>query len=154
MGKKVMECLTCKSILGEKRISPGPTIHEARFWYVEHAYPCKLKGWLVLVLKRHVEALHHLTQEEFLELGELQFKLARLVFDELDCEKEYSICLAEAPGFHHIHVHFIPKPRDLPDDLKAAKIFAMLKVNEQDAVPPGEIKALCEKLKARFEQAL
>jgi hypothetical protein len=38
--------------------------------------------------------------------------------------------------------------------LKATKIFAMLQVNEQDAVPPGEIKALCEKLKARFEQAL
>ena len=115
-----MDCLTCKSISGEKRISPGPTIHEARFWYIEHAYPCKLKGWLVLVLKRHVEALHDLTQEEFLELGELQFRLSRL----------------------------------LSDELKAAKILAMLKVNEQDAVPPGEIKALCDKLKAGFEQAL
>ena len=149
-----MECLTCKSISGERRISPGPTIHTGKYWYVEHAYPCKLKGWLVLVLKRHAEALHELSRDEFAELGELQFRLARLLSDELDCEKEYSVCLAEVPGFHHIHVHVIPKPRDLPDDLKATKIFSMLKVNEQDAIPPDEINTLCEKLKARFEQDL
>jgi len=62
-----VECFTCQSISGEKRISPGPTIHTAKFWLVEHAYPGKLKGWLVLALKRHVQALHELTRDEFLE---------------------------------------------------------------------------------------
>jgi diadenosine tetraphosphate (Ap4A) HIT family hydrolase len=148
-----MECFTCQSISGEKRISPGPTIHEGKFWLVEHAYPCQLKGWLVLVLKRHVEALHELSQEEFMELAELQYKLTRLLFDELDCEKEYSICLAEAEHFHHIHFHLIPKPKNLPDELKATRIFAMLKVEEKDAVPPDEIQALCENLNTKFRQA-
>jgi diadenosine tetraphosphate (Ap4A) HIT family hydrolase len=148
-----MECHTCKSISGEKRISPGPTLYDGKFWLVEHAYPCALKGWLVLVLKRHVESLHELSRDEFLELASLQHQLAQLLFREFDCEKEYSICLAEAEHFHHIHFHLIPKPRDLPNELKASKIFAMLQVEKEEAVPPDEIRALCEHLKARFEQA-
>ena len=52
-----------------------------------------------------------------------------------------------------IHFHLIPKPRDLPDELKASKIFVMLKVEKEDGVPPDEIRALCEHLQARFKQA-
>lgn len=149
-----MDCFTCKSISGEKRISPGPTIYEGKYWLVEHAYPCALKGWLVLVLKRHVESLHELSREEFLELGELQHRLAQLLFQELDCEKEYAVCLAEAEHFHHIHFHLIPKPHDLPDELRATRIFSMLKVEGKDVIPPDEIDALCEHFKTRLEQAV
>jgi diadenosine tetraphosphate (Ap4A) HIT family hydrolase len=148
-----MECFTCKSISGEKRISPGPTIYTGKYWLVEHAYPCTLKGWLVLVLKRHVESLHELDQEEFRELADLQHKLAKLLHEDTGCEKEYSICLAEAEHFHHIHFHLVPKPQGLPDDLKGAKIFAMLKAEEKEAVPPDEIQAFCETLKTGFERA-
>jgi hypothetical protein len=49
-----------------------------------------------------------------------------------------------------IHFHLIPKPRDLPDELKASKIFAMLHVEKEGAIPPDEIRALCEHLKAHF----
>ena len=49
--------------------------------------------------------------------------------------------------------HLIPKPRDLPDELKAIRIIAMLKFEEKDAVPPDQIRAWCEHLKTRFEQA-
>ena len=67
-----MECFSCRSISGDKRISPGPYIHEGNYWLVDHAYPTSLKGWLVIVLKRHVEALHELSQEEFKELADIQ----------------------------------------------------------------------------------
>ena len=74
-----MECWTCKSNTGEKRISPGPTIFEGEYWLVEHAYPVKTIGWLVIVLKRHAEALHELTPEEFAELAQIQARLTHLV---------------------------------------------------------------------------
>jgi|SRR5215216_4255221 len=70
-----MECWTCKSNTGEKRISPGPTIFEGKYWLVEHAYPVKAIGWLIIVLKRHAEVLHELTAEEFTELAQIQVKL-------------------------------------------------------------------------------
>lgn len=145
-----MECLTCLSSSGERRISPGATIFEGQSWYLEHAYPSALKGWLVVVLKRHVEALHELTAEEFIELGTIQARATKLLFSVLDCEKEYVMCLAEGEGFHHIHVHIVPKPRDLPPELKATRIFAMLKVTPDEAVPPDEIRAFCELLHKRY----
>ncbi len=145
-----MTCLSCVSISGEKRLSPGPTIYEGAYWLVEHAYPTTLQGWLVAVLKRHAEALHELTAEEFAELGVIQARATKLLFDALDCEKEYVMCLAESEGFHHIHFHIVPKPRDLPPELKATRIFALINVSPEEALPPQEVKAFCELLRERW----
>jgi len=120
------------------------------YWYLEHAYPTTLKGWLVVVLKRHVEALHELTAEEFAELGLIQARATKLLFEVVDCEKEYLMCLAESEGFHHIHVHIVPKSRDLPDELKATRIFALLKATAEEALPTQEVKAFCELLRERW----
>ena len=145
-----MECWTCKSNSGEKRISPGPTIFEGKYWLVEHAYPVQLTGWLVIVLKRHAEALHELTADEFAELGALQSRLTRFLFEELHCEKEYISCYAEMEHFRHIHVHVFARPPDLPDELKGGKSFALLKVAPEEAVPADKIVAFCERLQSRF----
>ena len=72
---------------------------------MEHAYPVQRIGWMVIVLKRHAEALHDLTAEEFTELGQIQSRLTHVLFEELHCEKEYSICFGEAENFAHIHFH-------------------------------------------------
>jgi diadenosine tetraphosphate (Ap4A) HIT family hydrolase len=149
-----MEFWTCKSNTGEKRISPGPTIFEGKYWLVEHAYPVKTIGWLVIVLKRHAEALHELTTEEFTELAQIQAKLTKVLFEELHCEKEYISCYAEAEHFYHIHFHVFAKPPDLPNELKGGKSFALLKVTDEEAVPPNQIIAFCELLRDRFAQVV
>jgi Diadenosine tetraphosphate (Ap4A) hydrolase and other HIT family hydrolases len=146
-----MECWTCKSNSGEKRISPGPTISEGQYWLVEHAYPVKTIGWLVIVLKRHAEALHELTTEEFTELAQIQARLTKVLFEELHCEKEYISCYTEAEHFYHIHFHVFAKPPDLPDELKGGKSFSLLKVTNEEAVSPNKIIAFCELLKNRFK---
>ncbi len=148
-----MECLTCKSISGERRISPGPTIYETEHWLVEHSYPCKMKGWLVLVLKRHTPALHELTADEFREIGELQGKVTGVLHRALDCEKEYVMCLAEAEGFNHVHMHVVAKPHGLPAELRGVRIFDMLRVDAEAAVPPQEIAQFCEQLREEFQRA-
>ena len=150
MRNDYMECLICKSNSGEKRISPGPTIFEGTHWFVEHAYPVKVKGWLVIVLKRHAEALHELITEEFTELAQIQAKLIPLLYEELHCEKEYVSCYAEMEHFRHIHFHIFAKPYDFPDELKGGKSFELLKVTLEQAVPPTEIIAFCELLKDKF----
>jgi diadenosine tetraphosphate (Ap4A) HIT family hydrolase len=147
-----MECWTCKSNTGEKRISPGPTIYKGKYWLVEHAYPVKIIGWLVIVLKRHAEALHELTVEEFAELGYIQSKVTQLLFEELHCEKEYISCFAEAEHFAHIHFHVFAKPHDFPEALKGGNSFALLNVSAEGEVPPDDIIAFCQILKNRFIQ--
>lgn len=147
-----MECWTCKSNTGEKRISPGPTIFEGEYWLVEHAYPVKAIGWIVIVLKRHAEALHELTAEEFTELGQIQARLTHLLYEQLHCEKEYISCYAEMEGFRHIHIHVFAKPANLPEELKGGKSFALLKVTAEEAVSTGETTAFCELLKQKWTE--
>jgi diadenosine tetraphosphate (Ap4A) HIT family hydrolase len=147
-----MECLTCKSNSGEQRISPGPTIYEGEYWLVEHAYPIRRVGWLVIVLKRHAEALHDLSVDEFTELGRLQSLATRFLNEELHCQKEYISCYGEAEGFAHIHFYVFAKPADLPEELKGGKSFNLLKASPEEAIPSGEIVAFCELLQNKFEQ--
>ena len=148
-----MDCYTCRSLSGERRISPGPTIYEGRYWLIEHAYPARLKGWLVIVLKRHAEALHEMTREEFVELGELQALAVRLLHEALDSAKEYVVCFAEKEHFQHAHFHVVARSHDLPDELKGTKIFAMINVTEAEALPREEIGTFCDMLKVRALQS-
>jgi diadenosine tetraphosphate (Ap4A) HIT family hydrolase len=142
------ECWSCPSLSGERRISPGPFIHVGRYWIVDHAYPTQLPGWLVLVLKRHAEALHELTGEEMVEMGDLIRRASLVLREVIGCEKEYVSCYAEAAHFAHIHVHVIPRAADLPGDLRGPRVFGLLAAD--DVVPPDEIRALSEALRARF----
>lgn len=140
------ECWTCLSNEGVRRISPGVTIFAGRYWLVEHAYPCALKGWLVIVLKRHVEALHLLTADECAELSVIQARACQLLHDVLGCEKEYILCLAESEHFHHIHFHVIPIAPHLPDALRGTHIFALLKVPDDQVLSPDEVRSFCQML--------
>jgi diadenosine tetraphosphate (Ap4A) HIT family hydrolase len=148
-----MECLSCLSLQGIQRISPGPFIYEGNYWVVDHAYPTSLKGWLVIVTWRHVEALHDLTHEEFKELADIQYRLAKVLGSSSAIEKEYMMCFAEAERFHHIHIHFVAKPRDLPHEAKGPRIFSCLNVDLLSAVSPDEIKRLSEELKETLDKS-
>jgi diadenosine tetraphosphate (Ap4A) HIT family hydrolase len=140
-------CLVCQSLSGEKRIWPGPTLYAGRYWVVEHAYPINLTGWLVIVLKRHAEALHDLTEGEFEELAALQKLSARALHETFGCAKEYAICLAESQGFKHLHYHVVARAPDLPE----TNIFKMLSAGQNEACPPAVIQTFCEQLLPYFE---
>lgn len=139
-----MECRTCMNLSGERRISPGPYIYQGTYWIVDHAYPTTHLGWLVIVPKRHVEALHELSREEFQELAEIQYRLAQVMSTDPAVQKEYMMCFAEGEGFHHVHIHIVPKPGDLPAEVKGPRIFARLAISEENALPASELTAYCE----------
>lgn len=139
-----MECLTCLNISGERRISPGPYIYEGTYWIVDHAYPTTHLGWLVILPKRHIEALHELSREEFQELAEIQYKLVQVMHMDGAVQKEYMMCFAEGEGFSHVHIHLVPKSYDLPAELKGPRIFGRLAVDNEHAIPASELTAFCE----------
>ena len=151
-ASKDEDCLTCRSVSGQQRISPGVTIHDGQYWMVEHAYPTLHRGWLVIVLKRHCQALHELTPAEFQELGELQARTVQLLRATFEPEKEYLMCLAEKAGFRHIHMHVIQRPADLPEELIGTRIFSQLAVTAEQAAPSEEIAALCAELHTVWER--
>jgi diadenosine tetraphosphate (Ap4A) HIT family hydrolase len=138
-------CHVCQSNSGAARISPAPPVYEGKHWLVEHAYPSALLGWLVIVLKRHAEALHVLTEDECAELGALQWAVARTVASQTGCEKEYVALFAEMPGFHHVHFHVAPRAADLAAHLRGSKVFAFLQATRDDVVAPDRVVAFCER---------
>lgn len=138
-----MECYTCLSLSGKKPLLPGSRIYEGKYWAVEHAHSAIL-GWLVIILKRHVEALHEVKKEESEEFIKIQQKVINLLKDQLNCQKEYVICFAEGEHFHHIHFHCIAIRKDQPADFRGPKIFTLLK---QNLLPKKDIIKFCKKLK-------
>lgn len=145
-----MECYACMNVSGERPISPGGLIHQGKYWVVDHAYPTKLLGWLVIILKRHAEALHELTAEEYTELAELQRKLVTLMHVELHSKKEYCVCFAEAEHFQHIHMHIIPKRSTVTDKLKGPQVFQLLKVDPKQAVPKDLVIQLSKAFRSKL----
>jgi len=141
------DCYSCQSNAGVRRISPGVPIFTGTYWIVEHAYPCKIRGWLVLVLRRHCDAVHELTEGEFSELSSLLSRTTRVLAEVLRCEKEYVAQFAEAEHFHHVHFHVIPKPLGLPSEEIGPGVFVNLR---GDGVPEDEVNELCKGLAARF----
>ena len=144
------DCPVCRSNEGIERISPGMPIYEGDSWIVEHAYPTYLLGWLVIVLKRHAEALHDLSREEGEELGRLQWAVAKTLAAETGCLKEYTIFFAEVPRFSHVHVHMVPRAPDLEPGLLGGKIFAKLRPEPEEVLSPSEVAAAC----TRFGRAV
>jgi diadenosine tetraphosphate (Ap4A) HIT family hydrolase len=139
-------CPVCQSLSGEKRISPGRMLHVGRYWVVEHAYPTAVTGWLVIVLKRHAEALHDLSDGELEELAALQKRCALALHEVFGCAKEYAICLAENEEFKHLHYHVVARAPGVPQALQGTTIFQALKVSESQALPPAALQAFCQQL--------
>lgn len=149
-----MKCLTCKSLRGEIKLAPGPVIYDGIYWRVEHVAPTALKGWLVIILKRHAAALHELSAEEFSEFGILSKTCTTLLFKKFECEKEYMACFAEGEGFRHIHVHIISKPNGLPSTNLGPHVFQLLGPKVATPLKDEVIEQICSELRELFQSEL
>ena len=140
------ECWSCPLLSGARRISPGPFIHEGRYWVVDHAYPPRLPGWLVLT--RHAEALHDPSAEEMTEMGDLIWRSCLVLRAVTGCQKECVSLYAESLHCAHLHVHIVPRVATLPDNLRGPRAFGL--PTAEGAVPPEEIRALSGELRDCF----
>lgn len=144
------DCWTCASNSGTRRISPAPPVYEGKHWLVEHAYPVALPGWMVIVLRRHLSALHQLSSDEVDELAHIQSSLIAILHETLKCEKEYVACFAEGEHFRHVHMHVVAIPADFPQTLRGAQSFRLLQVGVNDAVAARDVSLLCDELRSRL----
>jgi len=143
-------CYSCESNNGNKRISPGISIYEGKYWVVEHAYPSGLLGWIVIVLKRHCEELHNLIKDEWNELASIQYELIKAMNIELKSSREYIACFAEIKGFKHIHFHVIPKTTKYNEENKGTKAFQYLKAEGNERISDKEVIEFCKLMNHRI----
>ena len=67
------QCLSCQRIRmrDADEAPPWDGVYRSQFWDLAHAYNTSYLGWLVLISRRHIEALHELSRAEAAELGSL-----------------------------------------------------------------------------------
>ena len=145
-------CLTCK-LTAQRDAGTAPlwdSIHRTEYWDVVHAYNSSLLGWLVLVLRRHVESLDALTDAEAVEMGLLVRDVSVALKEATGCVKTYAIQFAEAAQHPHVHVHVVARMADQPDAYRGPGVFGYMNVPEDEHVSEDEMNKLAEKIAAWF----
>lgn len=129
-------CYTCE-LLAQRDAGTAPlwdNIYRTQLWDVVHSYNTALSGWLVLVVRRHIESIDQLTAEEASELGCLLRDVSQALKEITGCQKTYVIQFAEAAGHPHVHFHVVPRMADIPEDRRSINIFKYLGVPEAERV--------------------
>ncbi|MGW1893214.1 HIT family protein [Streptomyces sp. NPDC002004] len=146
-------CYACSQEAQFDDLPPRERIAADRHWRVAHALGTALPGWLVLLPRRHVTAVHELTDAEAATLGTWQVALSRALRSETGCAKTYVVQFAEAEGFAHVHFHVVPRMADLPVELRGTKVFGLLNGPAADRLTDAQSDAVAAALRARLTSA-
>lgn len=128
-------------------------IYRTDFWDVVHSYNTSLPGWLVLVARRHIEAVSELTPPEAIELGLLIQRVSQTLQVITGCSKTYVIQFAEAAEHPHVHFHIVPRMADQPHERRGPKVFAYLGVDDHERVDEAIMNELARRIQNSLETA-
>jgi len=142
----MVNCLFCS----KKESFKSFFIYEFEYWYLEHAKDTSISGWLILVLRRHCESLHLLSEFEWNELSKAFRFICTALQEITNCKKEYIVQYAEGLQTQHIHFHIIPRYYDLADSLKGRNIFQAFGPNIENKITENELDEIISKLKLHF----
>ena len=148
-------CLTCELVRrrDEGHAPLWDTIHRTDHWDVVHSYNTSLPGWLVLIVRRHIEAIDELTAEEAAELGVLLQHTSAALREVVGCAKTYVIQFAEAAEHPHVHFHVIPRMANQPEERRSRGIFGYLGVPEAERVSEAEMNELAFQIRRLIANA-
>ena len=146
---------TCKSceLISRRNQGTAPLwdcIYRTPLWDVAHCYETSLPGWLVLIVRRHIESLEELTDLEAVELGRLIRRTSSALKEISGCLKTYVLQFAESPQHPHVHFHIIPRMADLPENRRSTQIFGYLGVPDKERVSQEEMNAIALKVREKL----
>lgn len=149
VGEQAKNCKTCELVARREAgaAPPWDSIYRTRFWEVAHSYNTALPGWLVLVARRHIEAIDELTDEEALELGLLLQRVSQALKETTGCLKTYVVQFAEMAEHPHVHFHVIPRMKDQPVDRRGTEVFKYLNVPEEQRVGEETMNELAARVR-------
>lgn len=142
-------CKTCELIVN-RDAGTAPLwdcIYRTSLWDVVHSYDTALPGWLVLVVRRHIESIDELSEPEAVELGRLIRSVSFALKEVTSCVKTYVLQFAESAEHPHVHFHIIPRMADLPENRLGTQIFGYLNVPEEERVSQEVMNAIGGKVR-------
>ncbi|HFQ94059.1 MAG TPA: HIT family protein [Anaerolineae bacterium] len=143
------KCYTCELILQrDKGAAPlWDNIYRTQYWDVVHSYNTGLPGWLVLVSRRHIEAIDEMSDDEVSELGILIREVSIILKQITDCLKTYVLQFAEHPKHPHVHFHIVPRMKDQPEERRGAGVMGYLGVPESERVDENVMNEMGEQIR-------
>lgn len=144
------DCFTCSKEEEFDELPPRECVVHDQYWRVAHAFDTAVPGWLVLLPRRHVAAVHDLTDAEASALGMWQVRLSRALRSLTGCAKTYVVQFAEAEGFAHVHFHIVPRMADLPPEYRGPGVFELLRRPESEWVTADQADRTACLLRARL----
>lgn len=145
---EIMRCITC-DLIAQRDDSTAPLwdcIYRTQFWDIAHCNAATIPGWLVLVARRHIEAIDELTHEEALELGVLLHQVSLALKQVVNYTKTYVVQFAEAEGHHHVHFHIIPRMANQPEERRGIKFFENLGGSGEERVSEEKMNEIAVKV--------
>jgi len=149
-------CQTCQ-LLADRDAGTRPlwdNIYCTKYWDVVHCNSTSLPGWMVLVVRRHINAIAEMTEAEAIELGQLQRNVSMALHEVTGCAKTYVVQFAEHPQHPHVHFHVIPMKADTPKDERAANVFKHLGVSEDQRVSENEMNRIALHIRLLLTQSV
>jgi diadenosine tetraphosphate (Ap4A) HIT family hydrolase len=142
----------CKSCALISRRNQGTApfwdcIYRTSLWDVAHCYETSLPGWLILIVRRHIQSLDELTISEAVELGQLIRNTSSAIKAVTGCIKTYVLQFAESPDHPHVHFHIIPRMADLPENYRSTQIFKYLGVPGEERVSEEAMNGIASKVR-------
>jgi diadenosine tetraphosphate (Ap4A) HIT family hydrolase len=142
------QCFSCtQNAASPAALPPREAIYDDGRWRVAHATGSSLPGWLVVVPRRHILSLSALTPGESTSLGDLLAELSGALEQGLGALKAYVIFFAEKEGFAHLHIHVVPRYRDLPPERRGPGVFQYLNQPPDQCIPPETMDEMALKLR-------
>lgn len=145
-------CYACGKEAQFDELPPRECVAFDQHWRVAHSFNTAVPGWLVLLPRRHVAAVHELTDAEATALGAWQVKLSKALRSVTGCAKTYVVQFAESEGFAHVHLHIVPRGADLPAEHRGPGVFGLLDCPEPERVTTEEADRMAHSLRAHLHQ--
>ncbi len=141
-------CKTCE-LTARRDAGTAPlwdSIHRTQFWDIVHSYNSELPGWIVLVARRHIQAVDELTESEAIELGVLIRRVSIALKQVTGCIKTYVMQFAEAPDHPHVHFFFFFRMVDMPADRRGPRVCEYITAQEDKHVSEQAMNAMATQL--------
>lgn len=145
-------CVTCELIeRRDRHESPlWDSIRQTPSWDIVHAFGTTIEGWMVLVARRHITSVAEMSDDEAATVGPLIREISRCLQAVVDCEKTYVVQFAEHQNHPHVHVHVIPRARDLPVDQRGPAIFSRMDTSSSEVVSAERMDEIAAQLSAEL----
>jgi diadenosine tetraphosphate (Ap4A) HIT family hydrolase len=142
------ECIACEIGKGNI-IPPGGIIKETENFFIQQDLETPLKGFLVIVSKKHLKSIVQLSLDEVIELTNLIYK-SRLTLNEISDINEVVIIQEERSN--HFHVWLFPKYNWMNDLFENSltdirKIMQYVKLNMNNEKNIEEVLSTADFLK-------